>query len=169
VVAKFKKIKFTTHENVGYGNVHTPPNQMQTESYWLTFREDLKEWCEERGLDASGGLRALATILNNIIPVFIMCDPRDIRCWPMMRSPFDQRPAIHVYDVYPGGVGISQKVFASDKKILSAGRELIACRCAAGCPSCVGPALEVGEKGKRTAGVLLERIVAVLNGDRESG
>lgn len=163
LVAKFKKIRFATHESVGYGNVHTPPNEMQTESYWLTFREDLKEWCDARGLDAPGGLRALATLLNNLIPVFILCDPRDIRCWPMMKSPFDQRPAIHVYDAYPGGAGISKKVYATDKKILSAARELVSCRCAAGCPSCVGPALEVGERGKKTARALLEKILQVLS------
>jgi DEAD/DEAH box helicase domain-containing protein len=163
LVAKFKKIRFATHENVGYGDVHTPPNEMQTESYWLSFREDLKEWCEARGLDASGGLRALATMLNNLIPVFMMCDPRDIRCWPMMRSPFDQRPVIHVYDAYPGGVGLSKKLFAMDRKVLTAARELVVCRCAAGCPSCVGPALEVGPRGKRTAAVLLDRILTVLD------
>lgn len=162
LVAKFKKIKFKTHENVGYGNVHTPANEMQTESYWLSFREDLKEWCDERNLDAAGGLRAIATVLNNVIPIFIMCDPRDIRCWPMMRSPFDERPVIHVYDAYPGGVGISKRLFAIDGKILAAARELVNCRCSAGCPSCVGPALEIGKKGKRSALALLERMLAVL-------
>ena len=35
------------------------------------------------------------------------------------------------------------------------------CPCEAGCPSCVGPRAEVGERGKQTALLLTERLMAL--------
>ena len=32
----YKKIKFYTHENVGYGELDLPENQMHTTAFWLT-------------------------------------------------------------------------------------------------------------------------------------
>src|SRR6185369_512036 len=40
-VVGYKKIKFHTHENVGYGDVRLPEMQMHTTSLWWTFPEDL--------------------------------------------------------------------------------------------------------------------------------
>src|SRR5690606_14995774 len=36
-VTGYKKIKFFTHENAGYGDVHLPEIQMHTTSFWLTL------------------------------------------------------------------------------------------------------------------------------------
>lgn len=159
VVAKYKKIKFETHENVGYGEIHIPQQEMQTESYWLTFRDNLGEDIKRAGGDLGSGLRALANLLLNVVPLFVMCDPRDIATVPMVRAPHDQRPAIYIYDRYPGGIGISRKLFTIDEQIMRAAKEMLEeCRCKEGCPSCVGPALEVGDRGKQTAGLLLEQM-----------
>jgi DEAD/DEAH box helicase domain-containing protein len=162
IVAKYKKIKFETHENVGYGEIHLPQQEMQTESYWLTFRDNLGEDIKRAGGDLGGGLRALANLLLNVVPLFVMCDPRDIATVPMVRAPHDpdQHPAIYIYDKYPGGIGISRKLFTIDEQIMRAAREMLAeCKCKEGCPSCVGPALEVGDLGKQTAGMLLAQIL----------
>ena len=40
-VTGYKKIKFFTHENAGYGDVHLPEQQMHTISFWLTVPEAL--------------------------------------------------------------------------------------------------------------------------------
>ena len=70
----------------------------------------------------------------------------------MLKSPFSDRPAIFLYETYPGGVGFSDKLFAHHDRLLSAAISLIGdCSCKEGCPSCVGPTLEIGEHGKRGA------------------
>ncbi len=38
-VTGYKKIKFFTHENTGYGDVHLPEMQMHTTSFWLSLPE----------------------------------------------------------------------------------------------------------------------------------
>jgi len=160
LVTKYKKIKFETHESVGYGDIHLPENEMQTDSFWIAFNPVIKERLEEMELDLGGGLKALATVLRNVIPVFVLCDPRDIAAIPQLRSRYDdQTPTIYVYDKYPGGIGISKKVFEIYPDIFKAASELMQnCQCGRGCPSCVGPVIEVGEKGKDTALKILESL-----------
>lgn len=159
VVAKFKKVQFETHESIGYGTIHVPQNETQTEAYWLSFREDLREELEKRSLDLAAGLRGLANLLRNLIPIYVLCDPRDFNAWPMLRAPYDQRPTIYVYDRYPGGIGIARRLFSLDAKILDAAREVVrTCSCREGCPSCVGPRLEAGESARATTHLLLEAL-----------
>jgi len=87
----------------------------------------------------------------------VMSDPKDIRTVPMLKSPFHREPTLFIYDCYPGGVGFSEKFCELHFVLLQAARELIqACPCDSGCPSCVGPVLEVGELGKKSTLRLLE-------------
>ena len=61
-------------------------------------------------------------------------------------------PNIYLYDKFPGGIGFSEPLFRLNETLLANTQRLIAnCPCEAGCPSCVGPAGEVGEKGKEVA------------------
>ena len=157
----YKKIKFHTHENIGTGRIHLPEQEMHTTSYWMDFRPDEIENAGIPQGDLGGGLKALSNVLVNVAPIYLMCDPNDIRSVSMVRAPFNQRPAIYIYDNYPGGVGFSQKLFRLHASLLEVALELITqCECGSGCPSCVGPALEVGETGKKGALKLIEIAMA---------
>lgn len=157
----YKKIKFHTHENIGSGRIHLPEQEMHTTSYWMDFRPDLIESAGISEADLGGGLKALSNVLVNVAPIYIMCDPNDIRSVSMVRAPFNQRPTIYIYDNYPGGVGFSRKIFRLHEDLLEVARELISqCGCESGCPSCVGPSLEVGENGKRNALALIQIAMA---------
>jgi DEAD/DEAH box helicase domain-containing protein len=71
-------------------------------------------------------------------------------------------PNIYLYDKYPGGVGLSEPLFRMSQSLLEKAQQLIAsCPCASGCPSCVGPIGEVGEKGKEVALEILRRLSVV--------
>jgi DEAD/DEAH box helicase domain-containing protein len=71
-------------------------------------------------------------------------------------------PNIYLYDKYPGGVGLSEPLFRMSQSLLEKTQKLIAdCPCASGCPSCVGPIGEVGEKGKEVALEILRRLSVV--------
>ncbi|MEW6235636.1 MAG: DEAD/DEAH box helicase [Candidatus Omnitrophota bacterium] len=157
IAPKYKKIRFETHENVGFGQIHLPQLDKQTEAYWLELSEELARKLTEEQVDLGGGMRGLATALNNVAPVFVLCDPRDLRAVPMVRAPFSGLPTIYLYDSYPGGIGIARRIYDIDQQVFAAADELIRqCGCRHGCPSCVGPPLEVGNKGKESA-------LAVLN------
>ncbi|MBI2945207.1 MAG: DEAD/DEAH box helicase [Candidatus Wallbacteria bacterium] len=148
----YKKIRFHTHENVGWGYIHLPEQEMQTTSFWFSYGENdhqaLGVTAEEMGL----GLKALANILAQVAPLYVMAEPHDLRAVAMVQSPFTKRPTVYVYDNHPGGVGFSERIFDDCARLFRAAGELVGgCVCPDGCPSCVGPALEVGPRGKEIA------------------
>ena len=70
----------------------------------------------------------------------------------MVRSPFTDLPTIYIYETIPGGVGFSRRIFDMFDDIVEGALSLVKkCGCTDGCPSCVGPSLEVGEGGKSAA------------------
>lgn len=154
---KYKKLKFETHENIGFGKVELPELEMHTTAYWWEFPEDIGERLQIEQSILGDGLKALANALQTVVAVYVMCDPKDIRAVPMVRAPMTQKPTIYVYDNHAGGVGFSQKLFHLHEDLKRATLDLIQrCECETGCPSCVGPILEVGEKGQESARVLLQ-------------
>ena len=158
LVTMFKKIKFHTHENVGSGPVNLPEQEMHTSSYWLSLSNELVETLTPSDIQA--GLQGISNLLANIAPVYLMCDPRDIHSVIQVKSPFTARPTVFLYDSYPGGIGLAERVYDMHDDLLKAAMDQVKrCRCAHGCPSCVGPADEVGFKGKDITLKLLGDIV----------
>ncbi|MGH2598730.1 MAG: DEAD/DEAH box helicase, partial [Dehalococcoidia bacterium] len=158
----FKKIKLETHENVGWGKIHLPQEDVHTTAYWLALKPDAATGMEGDAMQS--GLWGLANLLVNVAPLFLMCDPRDVRTVSEVRSPFTGRPTIYIYESVPGGVGFAEQLFTIHDQLLRAARDLAAgCACHSGCPSCVGPSNEIGGDPKRAAlamlGVLLGQSV----------
>jgi DEAD/DEAH box helicase domain-containing protein len=56
----------------------------------------------------------------------------------------------------PGGVGLTERLYTLSDEHLRACREAVeSCACSDGCPACVGPAVEVGQRGKAVVAELL--------------
>ncbi len=148
----YKKIKFGTHENVGWGNIHLPEQTMHTSGYWLEFSEDISSVCG-LGQEALGeALHGLANALRQVAPVHVMCDPSDILATAMLRAQESEKPSVFLYERYPGGVGYSEKLYFHHQRLVAAAIALLSdCACKEGCPSCVGPAIETGAFGKHGA------------------
>src|SRR6185436_872346 len=178
-VVGFKKLKFWTGENVGSGELQMPENEMHTTSYWLTVPRDVMA-ALPFGLDERrDGVVALSWSLGQLAALFLMCDRHDIgvalgdngqgeaevtrgprRLTALARAEapavLDYEPNIFIYDNYPGGIGLSEPLYRLHDRLLAEARSLIAgCACQDGCPSCVGPAGEVGSRGKEAALALL--------------
>ncbi|MCF8009070.1 MAG: DEAD/DEAH box helicase [Halanaerobiales bacterium] len=159
----YKKVKFNTHENVGYGDINLPEVEMHTTAWWLSLEKNFEKEMSKKVLE--NALLGLSNLLVNIAPIYLMCDPRDINSTIQIRSPFTGKPTVFIYDNYPGGVGLSEKIFRVDLKILnSALTYLKKCPCDGGCPACVGPINEVGLKAKEMTLYLLKE---VLKGEPE--
>ncbi len=142
VVTKFKKVKFETQESIGYGPVATPPLEIQTEAAWYTFN---KPEVLPRLHTAEFGavLNAVGNLLRHAIPLYLMCDARDFGVTAMARSPFDQLPAVYVWDRYPGGIGIARRLGDFDREVFAACLRMVSeCPCESGCPACIGAQLE---------------------------
>jgi DEAD/DEAH box helicase domain-containing protein len=151
----YKKIKLWTHENIGWGDVRLPEQEMQTTSYWLSFPEDVTG--AFKASDLESGLVGLANVLGNVAPLFLMCDPGDVGVKPEVRSPHTREATVYIYDRVPAGIGFAEKLFRLHDQLLPAAQQLILdCSCTTGCPSCTGPEAEIGTHGKRSALRLLQ-------------
>ena len=49
-VVGYRKIRWYTHETLGYGEVETPPYELETTGYWLAFQPSVLERLREEGL-----------------------------------------------------------------------------------------------------------------------
>ena len=187
-VTGYKKIKFGTLENLGYGDVLLPDQEMHTTAYWLTVPGEVLAATKVDRAAQLDGLLGLAYALHHVGAVECMCDPRDLgraigdrssewslRVLPGERgvvgpegagpevdvealAPF--APTIFIYDDCPGGIGLAPRLYETREILLLAARSLIrSCGCRSGCPSCVGPTGEIGERGKEVALALLDALV----------
>jgi DEAD/DEAH box helicase domain-containing protein len=96
------------------------------------------------------GLSGMAFALENMAPLFLMCDTRDLGVHSDPQSGLsDGRPVVLIYDQVPAGIGFSERLFELHDELISSTHELVAtCECSDGCPSCVGPGGDLGAGGK---------------------
>lgn len=166
----YKKIRLGTHENVGWGEIHLPEQTMHTSAYWVTVPSDTWQHLALTRESFSEALLALANTLRHVAPLLVLCDVNDIRTHAVLRDPVTEQPTLYIYETYPGGVGLSEKLYVQHIPLFESALALIeACPCREGCPSCVGPVLEVGAHGKegalRLAAFVLGRPVPSVPGN----
>jgi DEAD/DEAH box helicase domain-containing protein len=154
LASMFKKIRFHTHENIGSGPIHLPEQTLHTTGYWITVDEELWRALGRDALEA--GLQGMAHSLRHVASLRLMCDPRDLGAVAEVRSVTTRLPTVTVYEIYPGGVGYSARMYELHSDLLADAASLVRdCPCDAGCPSCVGP-LHLVEGAKSACLRLLE-------------
>jgi DEAD/DEAH box helicase domain-containing protein len=153
----FKKIRLRTHENIGSGPIHLPEEELHTSSYWFSFDETLTVRRSVNEMQTA--LLGIANVLGHIAPLYLMCDPQDIRVVPQVKALHNKKPTVFFYDRYPGGIGLSERLYEVHRELLEEAKRLISgCTCLSGCPACVGPIEEVGLTGKQLALGLLSEV-----------
>ncbi len=174
----YKKIKFWTQENLGYGVILLPEDTVHTQGTWFTVPRDVVATVlsEERvgQSDLVDALAGMTNVLHAIAAFLLMCDPRDLgSClgdksqeWffrrlrslpasargeaPSPPPPLDSfDPTVFLYDHHSGGIGLCEALHPMFPDLLAASKDRVAaCPCREGCPSCVGPVQEVGRRAK---------------------
>jgi DEAD/DEAH box helicase domain-containing protein len=158
LVTLYKKLKFVTDENVGWGPVDLPELELQTTAYWLTAERLAGRWRRD---DLDVALLGAGRALQAVASVLLMVDPRDLGLVTQVRSPHQEAPTIYLYEAIPGGVGLSERLYTRHEELVSGAAELIAaCACEAGCPACTGPRLEPHVDAKALALRLLGELGA---------
>lgn len=78
----FKKIKFGTGENIGYGELNLPELDLHTMAYWVHLRaRDFEDLGVERKEDLDFWARivqGMGEVLQTAASLKMMCDPRDL-------------------------------------------------------------------------------------------
>jgi DEAD/DEAH box helicase domain-containing protein len=136
----------------------------------------------EAGVRVRSGLDGVAYAINNLAPLYLMCDPQDIGVHVERTEvagvarrqsestlsapalPGTRLPTIYVYERAAAGLGFSARLFELHTTLMNAAHDLIVnCGCPQGCPACVGPVLEneaAQLDTKRLALALLRQLTA---------
>ena len=172
--AGYKKIRYYTHENIGYGNINLPDQEMHTTAAWWEIRPgELERALPSRQMALDGFLGA-AYAMHHVAALQMMSETSDLgravgdgdgkwfatqgangrgqmrdvsgeEIAPDYQGAF--RPAVFLYDNHPGGIGLSEPLYARQAEVVRGALELVErCDCRYGCPSCVGPVLASDEE-----------------------
>ncbi|MBJ6982649.1 DEAD/DEAH box helicase [Luteimonas sp. MC1572] len=192
-VSGYKKIRFHTHENIGYGPVNLPDQELHTSAVWWQLPQATLEDAFAMRHEALDGFLGAAYALHLVAQVAVMAESRDLlksvgsgdgawfatadsRGRGQLRSGDGTpdtaiellgrfTPTIYLYDNYPGGVGLSSPLFERHAALLAQARTLVAgCDCGAGCPACVGPILAADETASLAPRALALRVLDLLAG-----
>jgi len=158
LVTLFKKLKFVTDENVGWGPIDLPELELQTTAYWLTAEGPRDRWRRD---DLDVALLGAGRAIQTVAAVLLMGDPRDLGLVTQVRSPHSEEPTIYLYEAVPGGTGLSERLWQRHDALVQGAMELIAtCPCTGGCPACTGPRPEPDVDAKTLALNLLSELGA---------
>jgi DEAD/DEAH box helicase domain-containing protein len=172
-VSGYKKIRYYTHENIGYGPVTLPDQELHTTAAWWQLSQQVLEREFASRQQALDGFLGAANALHIVATVALMAEGRDLQkavgsgdgAWfaqadgngrgqlrgsdgsqVRAEAPPLFTPTVFLYDNFPGGVGQSEPLWRRQAEILASSRELVErCDCRAGCPACVGPILAADE------------------------
>lgn len=174
-VAGYKKIRYYTHENIGYGPVNLPDQELHTTAVWWQLPQATLLQAFANRQDALDGFLGAANALHIVATVAVMADAHDLQksvgsgdgSWFAMADASGHGqlrieagmegnvellqsfvPTVYLYDNFPGGVGLSEPLWRRQGELVQRALELVdGCDCKAGCPACVGPVLAAQEEG----------------------
>jgi DEAD/DEAH box helicase domain-containing protein len=185
LAAMYRKIRLLTNETVGAGPIRVPERDLQTTAYWCSFAPNLATlagtlevgveavghvlgqvacflaMCDRRDLGVVPQVRAS---LRSIAPKpqpeplteYMPGDRPPVQTARVPGQVTPDAPTVFIYDVHPGGVGLSARLFDLHAELLVAAASLLRdCDCVAGCPACVGPVSGVEPHAKAMAIALL--------------
>lgn len=190
-VSGYKKIRFYTHENIGYGPVTLPDQELHTSALWWQLTQATLESAFASRQEALDGFLGAAYALHTVASVRAMADGRDLQkavgsgdaAWfatrdgqgrvqwrdgagqqinPEQADTFN--PTLYLYDNFPGGMGLSEPLFNSAALLVREAIMLVeGCDCSGGCPACIGPVTEADESSGVTQRECAVAVLALLD------
>ena len=189
-VSGYKKIRYYTHENIGYGPVNLPDQELHTTAVWWQLGQDVLESAFASRQEALDGFLGAAHALHLVATLAVMAEGRDLQkavgsgdgAWfaqadargrGQMRAPGGElvpasalprfAPTVYLYDNFPGGVGLSEPLYRRRDELLQRAHELVSrCECTIGCPACVGPVLGLVEGAQHSPKALAREVLGLL-------
>jgi DEAD/DEAH box helicase domain-containing protein len=170
-VVAFQRKRIQDGETIETVPLELPQTEFETEAIWFSPDAAMLAGLEEMPR-LLGSLHAAEHSLIALLPLWAMCDRWDIGGLSTNLHFQTGAPTIFVYDGHAGGVGITERGFASFEGWAGdTARMLEGCPCDRGCPSCV-QSPKCGNLNepldKAGALVLLQRMLAVDSGRRRS-
>lgn len=155
-----------TQEEIARYPLDAPPQLLETISCWIEMPAGLLAALVAAERHPQGALHAMEHAAIGLFPLLAICDRWDLGGISYAHHPQLDRPAVFVYDGWPGGVGLARTGYERAEELLERTRDLLAaCPCEDGCPACVhSPKCGSGNQPLDKAGAL--QVLEVLTGVR---
>ena len=184
-VPGFKKIRFGTHENIGFGPIRLPDLELHTTAAFWPFPARQAERIADPVRRCAAALAA-AHALHHVAAMVLMCDTGDLghvvvaghpgsfgevlgsgrRASAQAMLAAGAMPYIVLYDRHPGGAGLSSTAHALGAALLSRVAAMVrGCGCEHGCPTCMGPHVEPPREGPLAQARAIESATAAVSSD----
>jgi DEAD/DEAH box helicase domain-containing protein len=137
-VRGFEKRRIFGQDLLSVHDLEMPSHIFETMGLWIILPGEMVQRFKEEGLHFMGGIHAVEHASIALFPLFALCDRNDVGgiCYP--HHPQLEKPAIFIYDGYPGGVGLADYGYGVIEELLRKTLGLIRdCPCVDGCPSCI--------------------------------
>ncbi|MEV7398363.1 DEAD/DEAH box helicase [Aeromicrobium sp. NPDC092404] len=136
-VVSYMKRSTTGGGILGEELLDLPARTLQTKAVWWTLEPSAVAAALETG-DVPGAAHAAEHAAIGLLPLLATCDRWDIGGVSTALHADTGTMTVFVYDGYPGGAGFAERGYELAARWLRVTREaIVACECAAGCPSCV--------------------------------
>ncbi|AFC84627.1 DEAD/DEAH box helicase [Frateuria aurantia] len=190
-ISGYKKIRYYSHENIGYGPINLPDQELHTTAVWWQLPPGMLALHFDHRQQAMDGFLGAAYALHIVATVAVMAEGRDLQksvgngdgTWSATADAdgrahlqdaggsqlppetlLDFSPTVFLYDAFPGGIGLSAPLYQRSHELLGQAVGLIErCNCLAGCPGCVGPILADAEQtATNTPRELARRVLQLM-------
>jgi DEAD/DEAH box helicase domain-containing protein len=168
-IVGYEKRRIFGQDRIGSYPLDLPPHTFETQGLWFEVPETLRDYVKQAppgGLHFMGGIHAIEHAMIGLFPLFALCDRGDVGGISQTFHPQVGRPAIFIYDGYPGGIGLAERCYRVLDELLRHTLTLLRdCPCEMGCPSCIhSPKCGSGNKplDKAAAMLTLEGLLGLI-------
>lgn len=140
-VPAYKMVQFHNHQNLGFERITLPLFQeLETEGLWFTVDDEVDRVFNS--YTQHNYYNGLKHSLLNAAMRRTMSTPEDVSGTVFnTKNELGEVKKSHIllYDLYPGGLGFTEKAYDFSREIINDAITLVQnCRCECGCPACVG-------------------------------
>lgn len=134
----YQKRRIHTQELISTHELDFPPIHYNTVGVAIAVPEGASRLSSAEGLHFRGGIHGMEHALLALSPLFALCDRNDLGGYSQAMHPQVAGPAVFLYDGYPGGIGLSARLYEVFGELAAKTLKLIQeCPCDLGCPSCI--------------------------------
>ncbi len=134
----YERRKLYSQELLSVEPLTLPPQSFTTIGCWIELPASMQELLAGTENHFMGSIHAIEHAAISLTPLLALCDRNDLGGISFTKHPQLPNGSVFFYDGYPGGVGISECMYASLDDLLAKTSDLITrCACLEGCPSCV--------------------------------
>ena len=151
IVKGHKKLQLHNHDNLGFEEIEPLAKDYDTEGAWLRVPDNVADLYVHLTPPAQNFDRrisqqywntyfdAIGFAIGNAAKPVTMAEASDLAVGVIIRKQESSEYYICLYDLFPGGMGYSEKSFSLMPEIINNAIKMVSkCKCSNGCPACIG-------------------------------